>query len=106
MQTLSNILKWIFVSSANPEQWSATVKFALLGVVPTIMTAVGLACGVHLACVPVTAGDLQSLATEASQLVFLALSAVSIVGSAYGLIRKIYRTATGTNAAFAPSDLG
>ena len=101
MQTLSNVLKWIFVSSADPSKVSSTIKFALLGIIPGVMSIVGLACGFHLACVAVTPSDLSTVANEVSQLAFLVLSAISILGAIWAFLRKVFKTANGTNAAFA-----
>lgn len=101
MQTLSNVLKWIFVSSADPSKVSATIKFALLGIIPGAMSVIGMACGFHLACVNVSSGDLTTLAGEVSQLVFLALSTVSILGTVWAFCRKVFKSSNGTNAAFA-----
>ena len=100
MQKLSNVLKWVLVSSADPSKFSATLKFALLGIIPGAMSVMGLACGFQLVCVNVTASDLTTVVNEFSQLVFLILSVVSIVGAIWGFARKLVRTANGTNAAF------
>lgn len=100
MQTLSNVLKWILVSSADPDRWSTTVKMALLGLIPFIMQGIGITCGLHLVCPIVNVDELTGAFLSIANLVFYALSAVSIVGSVFAFMRKIVRTLTGTNAAF------
>lgn len=106
MQTISNVLKWIFVSSADAGKWSLTVKMALLGAVPAVMQGIGLACGFHVVCVAVNADQLTTIALSVANLVYLGLSAVASIGVLYGVIRKISLTATGNNAAFPPNALG
>lgn len=103
MQTLSNVLKWILVSSADPGRWSMTVKMSLLGLIPFVLQAIGVTCGLHLICPAIGADELQNAALSASNAVFYALSLVSVLGALYGFGRKVYRTVVGTNAAFTPN---
>ena len=102
MEKIKTAIRWIMVSSADASKWSASVKFALLGAVPFVMQAIGLACGLEIACVSVTGDELQTVALSVSNIVFLALSTVSAVGTLYGIVRKIYRTIDGTNLTLAP----
>lgn len=102
MKIVDNILKFIFVSSSNADQVSLTLKMILLGFVPYLMQAIGLSCGLHLVCLSVTGDEINTIILSISNAVYLILAAVSAVGTLYGLLRKITKTATGTNAAFVP----
>lgn len=101
MQTLSNILKWVFVSSADATKISLTVKMALLGVIPFVMQAIGITCGLHALCPAVSADQLSEIALSLSNTVFLALTLIASIGTAVGLIRKVILSLQGQNAAFA-----
>ena len=99
-QLFSDALKWIFVSSADPTKWSLTVKMALLGVIPLIMQTLSIVCGFALICLAIDGSVLQNIAYTVSNLVYLGLSFVAGAGFLYGLVMKLWRTGTGTNAAF------
>ncbi len=101
MQTISNVLKWIFVSSADASKLSLSVKMFGLGIIPYFMQAVGISCGLHIVCPTVSADLLTQVVSTISDVVFLSLTLVSSVGFAAGLIRKVILSLQGQNAAFA-----
>lgn len=73
--------------------------FALVGIIPYIMQAVGLACDFGYQCYEVDANLLELAFQAIADGVFYALTLVSVLGTLWGLGRKIYRTATGKNEA-------
>lgn len=97
---IDKILDFLLVSSADPSKWSLTFKMALVGVIPYIVNAAGIACGLGLVCLGVDDVVLNSLAEALEKIVFLVLSAVSAVGVLIGLFRKLIRSAQGTNRSF------
>lgn len=90
---MQKLLQWLIVSSANPSKLSATVKGLLLGVLPVVVYLTGLA---HL---NVGESDLKALIDGIATVVEVGLGLVSAVVFVIGLVRKIYRTLTGTNQA-------
>ena len=104
MQTINKILRWVFVSSSNPEKVSGTVKYALLGVVPVVIQALGLACGFQILCVDVAPSALEAVALAVANFVYFGLSAIAAIGFVLSFGRKVYRTAAGTNKAMVAFD--
>lgn len=98
-QFIENLITWIFVSSANPRNASLTVKMALLGIVPWVMQAIGIACALDTICIDLDQSALEAIATDVAQIVYYGLTIVSSVGLLYGLGRKIWRTVFGDNQA-------
>ena len=98
---MSSFLKkvWAFIikSSANPKATSATVLFALVGIIPYIMQAIGLACQFGSQCYDLDPNILELIATSIADGVYYSLYLVSILGTLWGLCRKLYRTFAGTN---------
>lgn len=101
MQTLSNILKWVFVSSADATKVSLTIRLGLLAIIPYVMQTIGITCGLHLVCPAVNADLLNEIVSGVSNTIFLGLSLVASVGATVALIRKIILSLQGQNAAFA-----
>lgn len=98
MDYIRKALQWTFVSSADPEKISATLKFALLGAIPVIMQAIGLACGFNVLCLDTNAGELEQVGSAVANVVYFAVSAVAAGGTVLAFLRKVVRTARGTNA--------
>ena len=88
------------VSSADAEKMSLTIKFALVGAIPAIMQAIGLACGFNVLCIYTTPTELEAVALTIANLAYLTLSAVAAVGFILSFFRKVSRTIVGANAAF------
>lgn len=95
-----NAIRWVLVSSEDASKWSLTVKMALLGLVPYAMQAFGITCGLNLVCPQIDANELTLIATSLSNIVYLTLSLIAAIGTAFGLVRKVTNTFEGTNAAF------
>ena len=84
-QALKNLVAWIVVSSADPNEVSLVVKVALVAVIPTIMTIAGLA---HI-----NLGDGSLLTTLVDGVVQFVQTALMLIASAmaiYGTARKIF----------------
>lgn len=96
---LSNAKKfwvWLVVSSADPTQVATTVQGLFsMAIVQAIFTTVLPLIGVH------PTFTLNVLGTDAYSFVYSALSIISALVTAYGAIRKIWASLTGTNAAMA-----
>lgn len=98
---LVTVWTWITISSADPEKYSSTIKFALLGIIPYVLQATALACGFHLphACVSLDQDALTAIIEGISNVAFWSLSLVSGIGTLWALIRKVGRTIQGSNRA-------
>ncbi len=96
---MHKVLKFILRSSANPQATSATVKFALLGIIPYIMQAAGIACQFGYNCVELSPSLLELIFVSLADATFYILTLVSIVGTIYGATRKFYLTIIGENLA-------
>ena len=94
------IIDFIVVSSVDPHRWSLTVKATGLALIPYILDLFSVTCGFGLVCMPDSfQSDLEMLMIMASAFAFAALTVIAHFAAIYGLIRKIYRTATGQNIA-------
>lgn len=93
------IINFILKSSADPTKTSATIKFALLGIIPFIMQAWGIVCEFGYECTLVDTTLLEAVFNLISQTVFFSLSLISIIGTIWALFRKVSRTVGGTNKA-------
>jgi len=95
---LSNAKKfwvWLVVSSADPTQVATTVQGLFsLAVVQALFSLLPV-FGIH------TTFTLNVLGTDAYSFVYSVLSIISALVTAYGAIRKIWASLTGTNAAMA-----
>lgn len=98
-QFLERLVTWLLHSSADPRKMSLTVKMALLSVVPWVMQTLGFACALGTVCVAFDQSMLEVVAADIAQVVYYVLTAVSMLGFAYGAVRKIWRTLTGQNKA-------
>lgn len=94
---MNTIFRFIFKSSADATRTSATVKFALLGIIPYIMHATDIVCRLGYECVSLDTSLLEAVATGVAEAVFLGLSLLSVIGTVVGLFRKIYLTVVGEN---------
>lgn len=94
---MTNILRWIFLSSKDPKKVSASVLFALLATVPFILQALGITCVLWQICLDITADQLTEFFTHVANLVMFLMSAVGSLGFIYAFLRKIVLTWTGEN---------
>lgn len=83
---------WLVRSSADPNKLSTTVKGFLLGVLPLLVLAFGMA---H---VNLDSERLTVIINDLALVIQYALGTVSAAVSVYGLIRKLVKTLNGTNA--------
>ena len=86
MKSLNTLARWIVVSSADPAEISLTIKGVLLGTIPTIMFAVGLA---HL---NIGQDQLTALFDAVAALVQTLFTVVAAVLTVYGMVRKLWNT--------------
>lgn len=93
---LTKFYNWLLLSSADPKTASLTVRGALTAVIPWVLNASSLACGLHV-CSNLDQNSLTQVAGVASDVVFWGLSIVSGCQIVYGFFRKIFRTLTGTH---------
>jgi hypothetical protein len=96
---MKKIINFLIKSSADPKATSASIKFALVGIVPMIMQALNLVCDFGRQCYDIDASLLMLAIDAIANGVFYALSLVAVIGTVYGVARKLYRTVTGNNLA-------
>lgn len=96
---IDKILDFLLISSKDPSKWSASFKFALLGIIPVFLHVVGTACNFGLYCIGVDADSLNQMVNVLSMIVFYVLSLISSIGFVITFIQKIIRTAQGRNEA-------
>ncbi len=96
---IDKILDFLLISSKDPKEWSASFKFALLGLVPVVLHAVSVACNFGLYCIGVDAASLNELVNVLSMIVFYSLSLISAIGFLVTFSQKLIRTAEGKNKA-------
>lgn len=87
---MSIIWNWLILSSANANEYSTTVK-GLVTFAPTIAIFLGLV-NIHVA--PNTIG---SVIDQIGTFITAAAAVVAAAVSAWGIVKKIYRTIVGTN---------
>lgn len=92
---------WTFIvkSSADPKATSLSIKFALLGAIPYAMQALDLVCQFGHQCYDIDPSLFTTIIDALASGVFYTLSLVSVIGTLWGLGRKLYRTFTGRNEA-------
>lgn len=93
------IAVFIFKSSNDPRATSATIKFALVGIIPYLMQATDIVCQFGYQCVTLNPSLVELFFDSVSETIFYSLTLVAVLGSAYGFLRKIIRTAMGVNKA-------
>lgn len=82
---------WLVISSADPETISLSVRGIIGGILTAITILLGLA-NIHVA------SDQVTIAVDATVKLVQAIAAfISAYAFLYGIIRKIYLTATGQN---------
>lgn len=96
---MKTLINFIIKSSADPKATSATVKFALLGLIPYAMQAADLVCQFGYQCVDIDPTLLETTVDALASGTFYLLSLISVIGVLWGLGRKLYRTVTGQNRA-------
>ena len=86
MKILKSIIKWLVVSSENPENVSLTLQATVVAFIPAIMIAL------HLLNIPIGQNEVQNIIglIEANLVVALQMIAAGI--ALFGGIRKIYNT--------------
>lgn len=94
---IKKFFKWIWVSSADPEKVSLTIKSALLAFIPWIIHLITGACGIGLVCLGVTSESLEAVIKVIADIAFWTLSLVSGVGFVIGFLRKSVLTIKGEN---------
>lgn len=86
-------------SSADPQQTSATIKFALLGIIPYLMQALDMACSFGSQCYDLDPSLFETIVDALANGIFYLLSLISVIGTLWAAGRKLYRTVTGQNRA-------
>lgn len=89
---------FLMVSSADPRKSSLTVRALALGVVPYIMQVTGMACSLGVHCVIVDPTLVDAIVTSVTDITFYTLTLVSVIGTIWGLIRKLFLTLKGEHA--------
>ena len=92
MNTIKKMWYWLVKSSANANNWSLTVKGALVSIIPIIIMVTNLA-NIHL-----QTADLTATTDAIVSIVAGFATLVSAVITTVGLVRKLYKTIVGTNA--------
>lgn len=87
---------WLSKSSTDPMATSLTAKAIMTSVIPFILQATHLACGVAV-CVALDQNGLTTVVGVLADIVFWVLSIYSGIGFLYGFVRKISITAAGNN---------
>lgn len=85
---LKTIWNWFVISSASPEKTSLTIKGLLVGAIPAIMMVLPL-LGLNIEL-----GQLQGFVDELTQAIQLMFVIASGMMTLYGLVRKLFYTAT------------
>jgi len=91
MTTFKRSWNWILLSSQDASKLSLMIKGVLLGVLPAVVAFAGLVN------VQLDSAALEQTVELVSQIVLYVGGAISALVTAYGLIRKILTSATGTN---------
>jgi hypothetical protein len=86
MGWFNTLVRWIVVSSANPEEISLTIKGVIVGFVPTAMVLIGLA---HL---NVGQDQLNAIIDGGATVLQDALMLVSAGMTLWGMARKVWIT--------------
>lgn len=89
-------LSWVVFSSRNPKEVSMTFTGLAMGVVPWILQASSLACGLHI-CSGLDQSALTDMIGVLSNIIFWILSIIAAAHVFYGFIRKVILTLDGTN---------
>lgn len=96
---MQSIIDFLYYSSKNPGQTSLTVKSAAVALIPFFMHTYGLVCQLGHSCMTINPTALEAFADALAAIVFYALSLISALGMAWGLLRKGWRTWRGENVA-------
>lgn len=94
------LVKWVWLSSANPEAASLTVKGAAMFAIPWILKAVAFSCGAGFFCTSgLDVNLLESIAGVLGNIVFFLFSLTGALVALVGFIRKVVRSFSGKNLA-------
>lgn len=99
INTLVKVIKFILISSADPRKASLTVRALTLGLIPYAMQATGIVCELGYTCVDLTPTLADQIVAWITSSVFYVTLAISTVGAAFGLYRKLDLTIKGQNKA-------
>lgn len=94
MKTFEKILDWVLISSKDPTKVSLTVKGALLSIVP-IFIALS-----NLTSLKLESEQLTLIVEIVAQFIQAIFGAVSLIVTAYGLVRKIIASLKGENLGY------
>lgn len=100
MQLLQNAWKWFSVSSANAENWSASIKASGLLLIPIVLQVSGIACGLQLFCTGLIESDLQQLVATVANVAYNAGEIITGLALVWAMFRKVKLTMAGQHAAF------
>jgi len=92
MNAVENALRWLLQSSADPSEVSLTIKGLLIGVVPVLMTVLGLA---HI---NLGQDQITGLVDGLVGFVQAALTLISAIATLWGILRKIWLTVFASSA--------
>lgn len=84
-------MQWVILSSANARAVSLTIRGILIGLIPTAIYFLGLAN------IQFENQALTLLADQVAEFLFQVGTAITLIVTATGIIRKLATTATGTN---------
>ena len=99
----NTVVRWFALSSADPTQASATIKFALLWLVPWVIKVAAVSCGIGIACLDFLNADwLNQLVGFIGNAAYFLFALAGTVGALYGFIRKVVITFQGKNRVIAP----
>lgn len=91
MSILKKAWEWLVKSSANASKLSLTVKAVLYGIIPATIYFLGLVD------VQVGSETLTEIVNIIAELIVVAGGAITAIAAVWGVIRKLFTTAVGTN---------
>lgn len=91
MSILKKAWDWLVKSSADANKTSLTVKAFLYGVIPAVVYFLGLT-GIQ-----VGSETLTEIVNIIAELIVVAGGAITAIAAVWGVIRKLFTTAVGTN---------
>lgn len=95
---ISVFIQWLVLSSNDPAKLSLSVRGFLVGLIPAILTMLSAACGFGIVClVGVDATWLNRIVDLVINIINGLLGVVAATMMIYGMLRKVFLTATGTN---------
>lgn len=89
---MKKIWNWFVLSSANYQNYALTLKGILIGAIPAVIIVA------HLANIQLKSEDLTTLIDAMITLFGTVMALVSAGITVFGLVRKVFKTANGTNS--------